>query len=553
MKLLAVVLLGALAAAAQTVTDVPVAFEADFRSKARPVRIVGEKEAEALKAPSALVRLANRKLALKVRDKSGRLQPFYVRGLGGIGYWNKERPTAADYEKIFSDYEKLASNTALVGIHWRDLEPEDGRFDFAYTDMVVSVAKKHNIQVWWVLFTHFQPNRWPEPDLDKFWVYHLDDRSGANYAVQWLKDSQGTVYDSIEKMLGMKPAAEVFLSYSHPKVYPRLLRMLRSLGSHYRNSGNVIGLQLGNEEGFGPYSGAGRDPAKMTETDFNPFTQQLFEDWKLKTGKSDWYAFKMEAVKFWWSRFASAFHETEPYKLVSFNLLSGASESHDPWMMRAEGADSTLYGEGNIDVIGSMLYRTQTVLMWPHLDQHYDYVYRLPVLIPSEIGLRPQDTQFLKNMINTIERGGQGYAIWNYQRNMVAADGSLSESGQRVRKLAAMIQANEDVIHPGLPGAGDISLKGSGDASVSQLHAAAGTLGIVWFPGVFLQEKPDANSEKVDVSVEVRALKAGRYAIQVFRDGAPQTPTTVTLRSNETHALSIPALSRTEAVFVKVR
>jgi hypothetical protein len=282
---------------AQPVADMPVAFDPDFRAKARPVRIVSEQEAQAQKAAVALVRLPNRKLALKARDKAGRLEPFYVRGLGGIGYWNQVRPTAADYEKIFSDFGKL--------------------------------------------------------------------------------------------------------------------------GAHYRNSSDVLGVQFGNEEGFNAYSGGTRDLAKLWENDFNPFTQQFYESWQ-QAGKSDWPAFKLELVKYYWSHFATAFHEGDPYKLISFNLLSGASESHDPWMVRAEGADSTLYGEGNIDVIGSMLYRRQAMLMWPNLDQHYSYAYQLPILIPSEIGLRAQDVQFQNNLISTLERGAQGLAIWTYERTMVA-------------------------------------------------------------------------------------------------------------------------------------
>ena len=55
------------------------AFEPDYRAKSRGTRIVGEAELASLKAPSALVRLGNQKLALMVRDQSGRLRPFYVR------------------------------------------------------------------------------------------------------------------------------------------------------------------------------------------------------------------------------------------------------------------------------------------------------------------------------------------------------------------------------------------------------------------------------------------------------------------------------------------
>ena len=537
---------------AQPVADMPAAFDPDFRAKARPVRIVSEQEAQAQKAAVALVRLPNRKLALQVRDQAGRLEPFYVRGLGGIGYWNKVRPTAADYEKIFADFGKLGANTGLVGIHWRDIEPEDGKFDFTYTDMVVDVARKHGVKVWWVLFMHFQPNRWPEPDLDKFWVYHLDDRDGANYAVQWLKGPEGRIYNSIDQLLNLKPASEVFPAYGHPKVLPRILRMARTLGAHYRNSSDVLGVQFGNEEGFNAYSGGTRDLAKLWENDFNPFTQQFYESWQ-QAGKSDWPAFKLELVKYYWSHFATAFHEGDPYKLISFNLLSGASESHDPWMVRAEGADSTLYGEGNIDVIGSMLYRRQAMLMWPNLDQHYSYAYQLPILIPSEIGLRAQDVQFQNNLISTLERGAQGLAIWTYERTMVAQEGSLSVNGARVQKFFAMMQGSEDILHGGVPGPGDVIMKASGDAKVSQLHSAAGTLGIVHFPGIYIPEKPEPSTEKVELTIEIQARKAGKYSMQTFRDGKAEAPKTEVLKANETRKVVVPGVLKTEAIFLKVK
>ena len=49
--------------------------------------------------------------------------------------------------------------------------------------------------------------------------------------------------------------------------------------------------------------------------------------WKRKTGKSDWVAFKLDIVKYWWSRFTSAFHEEDPSKPISFNLMTGGPEA----------------------------------------------------------------------------------------------------------------------------------------------------------------------------------------------------------------------------------
>src|ERR1700690_3585812 len=85
---LAILASGIAAMAGQAVADIPISFDPNYRAKVRGTKIVSQEELASLKAPSALVRLANRKLALMVRDPSGRMQPFYVRGLGGVGYWN---------------------------------------------------------------------------------------------------------------------------------------------------------------------------------------------------------------------------------------------------------------------------------------------------------------------------------------------------------------------------------------------------------------------------------------------------------------------------------
>jgi hypothetical protein len=524
------------------------AFDPAYRAKARGTTIVGEAELASVKSPSALVRLGNQKLALMVRDESGRLRPFYVRGLGGVGYWNTARPTPEALERTFSDFSKLAVNTALFGIHWRDIEPADGQFDFKFTDSVAQIAARHGVKIWWVLFMHFQPDRWPELGLDKFWVYHLDDRDGANYTVQWLKDENGNVYNSIDKLLGLDRPSEVFPAYGHPKVFPRILRMLGSLARHYKDSTTVIGLQLGNEEGFNLYPGHGRDIAKMWETDYNPFTLEWYERWKQLTGKSDWVAFRVDTVKYWWTRFTTAYHDADPYKLISFNLLGGAAESHEPWAIRAEGADSTLYGEGNLDVVGSMLYRDQAALMWPNLDQHYDYVFHRPILIPSEIGLRPQDSRFQNNVIAVLERGGQGFGIWSYARDMVGPDSALSTNGKRIRNLDAMIEANEDVLYGGLPGPGDVAIQASGEAKASQLHTAAATLGIVHLPGAVWEE----NAGRVEVAISIKALKAGKYNIVTFRNGEKQPASAAVLAENETKNIIVPDFLKTEAIFLKV-
>jgi hypothetical protein len=546
-----------------------VPFDPDYGAKARRVRIVPEKEAQTLKAPSMLVRLASGKLALEVRDKSGKPQPFYPVGLA-TGYWSRQAPTAADLDASFANIAKLGANTVMMGLHWKVIEPEQGKFDFTYTDMVVDVARQHGLKIWWVLFMHAQPPNWPVASVADFWVYHLDSHDGADYTIQWVKDDKGQVYRNIQEIIQIR--SEVFPSYSHPKVFPLVLRMLRTLGAHYKDSDTVIALQLGNEEGFATVDWRGRPATENWQSDASPVVQGLFEDWKLKTGKTDWFIFKRDIVNSWWTQFGAAYHEGDPYKLVSFNLMTGGPEAGYEWWIHQSGTDSLTYGKGNMDVIGVMFHRPFNEQMWANLDALYHYPYELPILIPSEIGIDRTVEYFQQSTLATIERGAQGYAVWSYTPNMISKEGTMNGQGVAFKRLADMVQANLDVVHPGLPGPGDVAMQASEGFKVSQLHAAAGTVGMLYFPreydiklgtqdwdqvkalGMWQASHPASLFDgKFDVAVKVTAVKAGKYSIQVYKNGAPQGPSTETLQANETRTVTVPGMTKSDVTFVKVK
>jgi hypothetical protein len=555
MKLLRLVLvcLPVLPAAGQTITP-SVLFDPVFRPQ--PAQIAESTQLSTLRAPTVLARLPNRKLALMVREQSGRWQPLYVRGLE-TGYWDTRRGPGVDYDSIFANHRKLGANTSFFMIHWADVEPAEGKFDFSYTDKIVELARKNGVKLWWVLFLHCQSDH--PRELREFWGHKLDSREGKDYAVQWLRDENGVVYDSMAKLATLPGRWEITPAYGHPQVMPRILRMLTRLGERYRNSDVVIGVQIDNEAGFGYYSPRGTAPQpKKIESDFNPVTAQIFEEWKLKTGKSDWHAFKLAIVKYWWKQFTTAFHKGDPYKLTSFNFLGANAEAGDPYWIDLEGVDSTTYGEGNIDVVSSMFYgATKGLRVWPNLDQHYNFAYELPIFISSEIGFGRNFNPavvFQQYVINSIERGAQGYATYDYG-SLMAADGNPNPQGEIYQRLAAMVEANEDIIHGGVPGPGPVSITtAAAGARISQLGVErTGTLGILHFPEAPLKQNPDANQAKADVSVEIKALAAGSYTVETFRSGKAVRSVPVKLGAGESHRLVISGAGETEAVFIKVK
>ena len=90
-------------------------------------------------------------------------------------------------------------------------------------------------------------------------------------------------------------------------------------------------------------------------------------------------------------------------------------------------------------------------------------------------------------------------------------------------------------------------------AKISQLNRGqAGTVGILHFPAAALQPNPGANKETVDVSVELKALSAGSYAVQTYRAGKLANTSTVKLGAGETNRFSVAGVGQTEAVFLRV-
>ena len=522
----------------------------------QPARIVPESQLAALREPAALARLSNRKLAIMVRDAAGKMQPFYVRGIE-TGYWDTRRTSQGpDYGPIFANYRKLGANTSFFMIHWKDIEPVEGKFDFSYTDKIVAAAKKNGVKLWWVLFLHTQSDH--PRDLRDFWGYKLDSHDGKDYATQWLKDENGVVYDSMAKLATLPGRWEINPLYGHPQVLPKILRMLTRLGERYRASDSVIGIQIDNEAGFGYYTPRGTTGPQKLQSDFNPITAQIFEEWKQKTGKSDWHAFKLAIVKYWWKRFTTAFHQGDPYKLTSFNFLGTHAEAGNEYWIDLEGVDSTTYGEGNIDVASSMFYGPGNgPKAWANLDQHYNFAYELPIFISSEIGLGRSfgsEALFQHYVINSIERGAQGYASYDYG-SLMGTDGNPNAQGQLYRNLASMIEANEDVIHGGVPGPGTVALvAATPGAKISQLsRAPVGTMGILHFPEAAFQQNAGANKATTSVAVELKAMLAGSYTVQTYRAGKLATSSTVKLAAGETSRFTVAAVGQTEAVFLKVK
>ena len=522
-------------------------FDETFQPKT--VDIVSKAQAEQKNYPFAVVRNPNRKLALMTKDGKGELQPFYLKGIE-CGFWDTRRGGQADYNKVFDCYSKVGANAVMFMVHWSDVEPADGKFDFSYTDDIVQKAKAHNLKVVWIFFLHEQFDMPFLPDPEDQWMYNLDTRNGENYAIQWVKYDDGFISKDIPTQKSRNDS-EIMPCYSNPKVYSRIVRVLDKLAERYANTETVIGIQIGNEEHFS-YQGV--------DADYNPCTLELFDRWKKETGEAGdfaWYSFKADMVNRWFSRWTTAYHLQAPYQITLLNPIGGTPEKGETSIIKRTGTSATTFRDSKIDAIASMFYGTSAAKQWKNLDQvykidnTYSYPFQLPLLISTEIGIGPTAIPRTQEyMINFIERGSPGFTVYSY-RGIGTREGEIIDSGEFYKKFMQMVSACEDIIWPGIPGTGDnISITSTyGEGKVSCLHLGDdATLGILHFP----DDMDDRVQERRDeVHVEILVKKPGKYSIEVYKDGG--------LLQSFNEALSakgkvIPIdITNKESAFIKVK
>lgn len=517
-----------------------------FMTPSSPIaaKIVDYEMKDTVTAPSALIRLPNRKIVYMIRQ-NGRLAPFFLKAIE-TGYWDTRYEKETNYDSVFSDMKEMGANTAYVMLHWEDIEPADNRFDYRFADEIVAAAQRQDLKIGWVLFLHAQKERVPTLNPEAAWTFHLDDRDSSNYTMQWVK-RDGVLYSNIRDILtyGVRPLHV----YGHKEVFYRIRRMLYNLAVHYKDDETVIGVQLGNEEGF----------SFLDESDFNPVTAELFEEWKLKTNKTDYAQFKKEAIDWWWQQFTSAYHEGDPYKILSFNLDAGQAEAGDPERVRMTGTSAATYADGNLDAIGTMFYKNWGYKAIAGIDHRYNdsYNYKLPILIPSEIGIGHFNTSvnFRHFVIHSLERAAQGFGVYCYGEVRKELTELKPVRDDLVRMFEA-ISRNEDIIYSGLPGPGfvrcEVDIPG---AQVSHLNVdGRKTLAMVYFPEAkSFADSELASMETMKIKLDCTARVSGTYKIQVYKNGENINDLSISLQEADSESMEIKDVRKEDILFISVR
>lgn len=491
-----------------------------------------------------LVRLPNGKITYMTRQ-NGSMQPFYIQAIE-TGYWDTRYDPQTDYDTVFADMKQIGANTAYVMLHWEDIEPADNTFDFTFADQVVNAAERQNMKLQWILFLHAQ-DRVPSLQCETAWTFHLDDRDSCNYTMQW-PSQKGEIYKDIKTLIdkgGIRPLHV----YGHPEIFTRIRRMLYNLATHYRNSNTVIGVQLGNEEGF----------SFLDQSDYNPITQELFEEWKAKTNKTSYEQFKKEAMNWWWKQFTSAYHEGDPYKILSFNLDAGQAEAGEPERVKMTGTSASTYADGNLDAIGTMLYKQWGYQALLGLDTRYNegsYNYSLPILVPSEIGIGYFNTphHFNSFVLHSLERGAQGFGVYCYGEVRKELPDSLN-ARLTLTNMFKAIKENEDIIYAGLPGYGYMRCIPEEGHSFHASHLQADnkeTLALIYH-SPFAADQDSGHAQPADLTIQLECMASGKYQLDIHRLGKNTIPKTVKMQKAKPQSITIESLTPEDILFIRIK
>ena len=137
-------------------------------------------------------------------------------------YYYPEHWDESQWERDFKKMHELGFEfTHFAEFAWAQLEPEEGRYDFAWLDRAVALAAKYDLKVIMCTSTATPP----------VWM-------SRKYPEILLKNEDGTILDH---------GARQHASFASPLYRELSYKMIEKLAQHYGNDSRIIGWQLDNE------------------------------------------------------------------------------------------------------------------------------------------------------------------------------------------------------------------------------------------------------------------------------------------------------------------
>lgn len=521
-------------------------------------------ENEAANHPVAMVKLENGKVAYYVNGK-----PYFPLAVE-TGWWDtrvddngKMSSNPADvgdkfkeisdneWNSYFSDMHNIGFNTVQLMTYWRDWEPVQGQYDFTFLNHVTDLAAANGLKTELIIFFHSQTDNIPR-EMDDFWGYHFDEHNidGRDYAfsMQWgnTLTSAKDIREDRDKYGGSHAGIENFLEYWHPTVFEGITNSLEALGKNFVNSPNIIGYQIGNEEGFNFYVDNGDDK--------NPYYKELKKMYKAdpkNSGKND-NQFRAETINNLWKCFSNALHKGDPYKPTTTNIQSGHTEKNNIRNTQYSNDGTTMDFYKSVDMIGTMFYGGASSI-YSNLDTVYNtyrkgkikntYATGFPILFPTEISATMNDGSVAKQITaQTIARGGQGIGLYCYGElyNNFEANGTKYPKAvlKTIKTMLQTLNNNKDIIHSAIPVTSEMTsnvfmkIKGisngqekQGNPTLSILESKdSRLLGILHFYGNANNGKNSEGNINRTVTITLSAKKSGQYRVKLNKtDGTIDT------------------------------
>jgi beta-galactosidase len=137
-------------------------------------------------------------------------------------YYYPEHWDESEWDRDFKKMHDLGFEfTHFAEFAWAQLEPEEGKYDFAWLDKAVGLAAKYNLKVVMCTSTATPP----------VWL-------SRRYPEILIKEEDGTILDH---------GARQHASFASPLYRKLAYRMIEKLAEHYGNDSRIIGWQLDNE------------------------------------------------------------------------------------------------------------------------------------------------------------------------------------------------------------------------------------------------------------------------------------------------------------------
>jgi beta-galactosidase len=185
-------------------------------------------------------------------------------------YYYPEHWDESQWERDFKQMHDLGFEfTHFAEFAWAQLEPQEGKYDFAWLDRAVALAAKYKLKVVMCTSTATPP----------VWL-------SRKYPEILIKEEDGTVLDH---------GARQHASFASPLYRELAFKMIEKLAQHYGNDSRIIGWQLDNE------------PA--VQFDFNPKAELGFRDFLKKKYNNDIKALNNAWGTAFWSETYSSFDE----------------------------------------------------------------------------------------------------------------------------------------------------------------------------------------------------------------------------------------------------